>query len=123
GKLGDLREADAVVEGSRELDVGVEQEALTLLDPLPVVDVGGSTDPEVDRTARSAHRHRTPQVPAVAPVGGAETELALEDLTGRERPLAPLERLDDLVGMDELDPRSQHAALQRRTRVLSEAAV
>ena len=123
GEARDGGERLAVVERARELGTGVEEELLSLLGALAVVDVRCGADPDLDLTALADDRDRAPEMPAIAAVGGAEAVLDLEDLAGRQRLRTALLRGRQVVGMADPRPRFRVGLLARHAGVLEPALV
>jgi len=84
-ELRDGAQRDRVVERASEGLTRLRQEALCLLGALRIVDVRGGADPLDDLAALVAARVGAAELPAVAPVGGAEAVLDLERLARLER--------------------------------------
>jgi hypothetical protein len=73
------------IEGAGESLAYLGQKALARLDPLGVVDIRRRPKPFDDLPHRIAHRHRSTEEPAIATIGGSQSQLALERFAIAER--------------------------------------
>ena len=95
----------AVVERPGQCCAGLDEEALRLLCPLLIVDVGVRPEPLHDPAFSPRHRDGASEMPAVRTVGGAaKPELGLVGQPRRERCAPALERATDVLRVDALHP-------------------
>ena len=123
GKPRDGLQRAPIVERAGEHLAGAQQEVLRLLGSLLCVDLGRGPDPEFDLARVVAERDGSTEVPAVAPVFGAEAVLDLEHFAAGERPAPQRQRALEVLRMNDADPLVSLWRPGFEARVLVPAAV